>query len=76
MDTRREIRAAYVPGQMLTGKWGLGFLKAANKARVEAACYKNSSLQLIRKLKKMNRIVEKVLARKEIDRLKTEFTDG
>lgn len=74
MDTRREIHAAYVPGQISTGKWGLDFLKAANKARIEVARYKNNDEQFVSKLRKLNRFIEKLAARKEIGRLKAEFS--
>ncbi len=73
METRRAVHKAFRPGQQSDGRISLDYLKAANAARYEVAIHELFPPARLRRIKRSQKLAEKLLAKQEIGRLRTEF---
>jgi hypothetical protein len=74
MQTRRDLHAAHRPGQEILRQWTLDYLKAANRARVEAAT-RDFPAATVNLLKRRNATIETIFAREAVKKLKREFSE-
>ena len=73
METRRAVVTAFIPGQQITGKISIDYVKAANRARYEVAVYENFSAHNLRRIRKAQKWTEQFWVQQEVEKLKKDF---